>query len=219
MHCTVGESRREGFCICLPHIIYILKSTPCCKIVSESLNLYMLHVCCVSVLVNTYCVLHTHSPLICVLRAHSPLICVLRAHSPLICVLRAHSPLICVLRAHSPLICVLRVHSPLICVLRAHGVSVTVSVLVIFTVCVVGTFLQSTPTLHGSLILQSLLKFKDPGIIVDSLVNMPPDELVALGSDPCGSHVVEAFMSSVTVPTTKKAELVNLLKVCGCGWV
>lgn len=159
-------SRREGFYICLPHIIYILKSTPCCKIVSESLNLYMLHV---SMLVNTYCVLHTHSPLICVL--------------------------------------------------RVHGVCVTVSVLVIFTVCVVGTFLQSTPTLHGSLILQSLLKFKDPGVVVDSLVNMPPDELVALGSDPCGSHVVEAFMSSVTVPTTKKAELVNLLKVCGCGWV
>eukprot|EP00731_Ephydatia_muelleri_P026882 Em0018g982a len=71
---------------------------------------------------------------------------------------------------------------------------------------------QNPPMLHGSLILQSLLKFKDPSVVVDGLLGMSSDEVVALGTDPCGSHVVEAFMNSVTVLATKKAELVNLLK-------
>lgn len=71
---------------------------------------------------------------------------------------------------------------------------------------------QSSPTLHGSLILQSLLKFKDPSAIVDGLLSMSTDEMMTLGSDPCGSHVVEAFVNSTTVPAAKKAELVDLLK-------
>ena len=71
---------------------------------------------------------------------------------------------------------------------------------------------QSAPTLHGSLILQSLMKFKDSSAVVGSLLSMSTDEVVALGTDPCGSHVVEAFMNSATVPAAKKAELVTLLK-------
>ena len=60
------------------------------------------------------------------------------------------------------------------------------------------------------------MKFKDSSAVVGSLLSMSTDEVVALGTDPCGSHVVEAFMNSATVPAAKKAELVTLLKVCVC---
>lgn len=50
--------------------------------------------------------------------------------------------------------------------------------------------------LHGSLILQSLLHFKKPIKIVNSLLSVEPCFLASLLSDEKGSHIADSFVSS-----------------------
>ncbi|XP_076389836.1 nucleolar protein 9 [Megachile rotundata] len=50
--------------------------------------------------------------------------------------------------------------------------------------------------LHGSLIIQAILKFNKPIKIVNSLLEMNEEELVRILEDPKGSRIVDAFMDS-----------------------
>ena len=67
--------------------------------------------------------------------------------------------------------------------------------------------------LHGSLILQEILAFNKPIKVVNSLLGMPPKELKTVLSDPRGSHVTDAFMSSPTIGEKSREAVVRALKV------
>ena len=68
-------------------------------------------------------------------------------------------------------------------------------------------------TLHGSLLLQALLKFRDAKAVSRSVLKMSTEELVRLSCDPQGSHVITTFISSETVPVKKKERLMRKLEV------
>ena len=53
--------------------------------------------------------------------------------------------------------------------------------------------------IHGSLLLQQLLRFGNPKLVVTSLLNLKPSELRTMSCDPCGSHIVETFFTSQTI--------------------
>ena len=65
--------------------------------------------------------------------------------------------------------------------------------------------------LHGSLLVQSMLKFTRPDLIVNSLLSLSAAELQAVCCDSAGSHVITAFVNSPTV--TQGSRLYALLKV------
>lgn len=69
-------------------------------------------------------------------------------------------------------------------------------------------------SLHGSLLVQALLKFQVPKVIVNSLLKMPPDDIIGrLSCDPSGSHVITAFLTSATISVKKKNKLIKILEV------
>jgi len=68
--------------------------------------------------------------------------------------------------------------------------------------------------LHGSLILQAMLKFNKPIKIVNSLLNMSTDELLRLLNDPKGSRVLDAFLDSEYVGEKSRDKLYKKLKGC-----
>ena len=76
------------------------------------------------------------------------------------------------------------------------------------------SFSQFPFSLHGSLIVQALLNFLDPKVIVRSLLHMPTSETIRVACDANGCHVIEAFMASRSVLAKRKVSLVNKLKVC-----
>ncbi|CAK8673276.1 unnamed protein product [Clavelina lepadiformis] len=57
---------------------------------------------------------------------------------------------------------------------------------------------------HGSLLLQTLLKFNNPVAIVKSLTGLPAEHLVKLCCDVAGSHFIDAFFSSPIVKLKRK---------------
>ena len=67
--------------------------------------------------------------------------------------------------------------------------------------------------IHGSLILQELLKFNKPIKAVNSLLGMDSALLRGLLSDPKGSHVTDVFMESPTVGEKSRDLLVKSLQV------
>ncbi|XP_074713946.1 nucleolar protein 9 [Strix uralensis] len=67
-------------------------------------------------------------------------------------------------------------------------------------------------TLHGSLLLQHLLHFGDPGPVVGGLEALPPPALAALARSPPGSRVWDALLASPTVPTRARRRLLRKLK-------
>lgn len=69
-------------------------------------------------------------------------------------------------------------------------------------------------TLHGSLLLQALLRFQDVKVVTRSVLKMGMEELVRVSCDAQGSHVITTYLSSATVPAKKKEKLMNKLKVC-----
>lgn len=71
----------------------------------------------------------------------------------------------------------------------------------------------STVHIHGSLILQELLKFNKPIKVVNSLLAMEPASLRGLLSDPKGSHVTDVFMTSTTIGEKSREGLVKSLQV------
>ncbi|KAM6106948.1 nucleolar protein 9 [Phoenicopterus ruber ruber] len=67
-------------------------------------------------------------------------------------------------------------------------------------------------TLHGSLLLQHLLHFGDPGMVLGGLEALPPPALAALARSPPGSRVWDALLASPTVPTRARRRLLRKLK-------
>ncbi|XP_063157699.1 nucleolar protein 9 isoform X2 [Candoia aspera] len=75
----------------------------------------------------------------------------------------------------------------------------------------------ASPTLsavsyHGSLVLQHLLHFADPSLVLRSLAAMPPVDLVTLACDPAGSHVFDALLASPSVPEKPRRRVLRQLK-------
>uniref|UniRef100_A0A8B9N0F9 NOP9 nucleolar protein n=1 Tax=Accipiter nisus TaxID=211598 RepID=A0A8B9N0F9_9AVES len=67
-------------------------------------------------------------------------------------------------------------------------------------------------TLHGSLLLQHLLHFGDPALVLGGLKALPPAALLALARSPPGSRVWDALLASPTVPTRARRRLLRKLK-------
>ena len=59
-------------------------------------------------------------------------------------------------------------------------------------------------SVHGSLILQVLLKFQDTKLVTRSLLKMTADDIMRVSCDSCGSHAITMFMTSSTVSSKKK---------------
>ena len=69
-------------------------------------------------------------------------------------------------------------------------------------------------SLHGSLLLQQMLQFGNPKVIVTSLLNLKPSELRTMSCDPCGSHVIETFFTSPTIGEKSHDAFYLRMKVC-----
>lgn len=72
-------------------------------------------------------------------------------------------------------------------------------------------------TLHGSLLMQALLRFHDPRIVVKSLLAQSEEELARLSCDSTASHILTAFFTSHTVPIKKKERMTKKL-VVNCNY-
>ena len=74
---------------------------------------------------------------------------------------------------------------------------------------------QKAITVHGSLIVQSLLLFQDPSVVVCSLLQMVAEgeDLVRVSCNPSGSRVLESLMTSRSVPTRSKDRLAKRITV------
>ncbi|KAH0626151.1 hypothetical protein JD844_000944 [Phrynosoma platyrhinos] len=72
----------------------------------------------------------------------------------------------------------------------------------------------SSVSYHGSLMLQHLLHFADPSMVLRSLGAMTPKDLVTLACDPAGSHVFDALLASPSVPEKQRRKVLRLLKGC-----
>lgn len=68
--------------------------------------------------------------------------------------------------------------------------------------------------LHGSLIMQSLLKFNKPIKIVQTLLDTDPRELIEILCNPKGSHVADAFLQSKFVGGKSREHLLRHLEGC-----
>lgn len=68
--------------------------------------------------------------------------------------------------------------------------------------------------LHGSLMLQYIFRYKNTYDVSKSFLVLDRDESMKVATDKSGSHVVESFLQSETVPTVSKNEFVH--KLMGC---
>ncbi|XP_045131829.1 nucleolar protein 9-like isoform X2 [Portunus trituberculatus] len=67
-------------------------------------------------------------------------------------------------------------------------------------------------SLPGALTLQELLNFSKPIKVVNSLLALSPEELLSLGCDPRGSHVVDAYVNSTSISLKNKEKLLYRFK-------
>lgn len=65
--------------------------------------------------------------------------------------------------------------------------------------------------LHGSLMLQYIFRYKNTYDVSKSFLVLDIDESLKVATDKSGSHVVESFLQSETVPTVSKNEFVHKL--------
>ncbi|CAI5791424.1 nucleolar protein 9 [Podarcis lilfordi] len=72
----------------------------------------------------------------------------------------------------------------------------------------------SSISYHGSLMLQDLLHFADPSVVLRSLAATTPEDLVTLARDPAGSHVFDALLASPSVPEKQRRKVLRRLKGC-----
>lgn len=68
--------------------------------------------------------------------------------------------------------------------------------------------------LHGSLMLQYIFRYKNTYDVSKSFLVLDRKESITVATDKSGSHVVESFLQSETVPTALKNEFVH--KLLGC---
>ncbi|CAM1330350.1 Uncharacterised protein PB.1153, partial [Pycnogonum litorale] len=73
-------------------------------------------------------------------------------------------------------------------------------------------FIVEKVSLHGSVIVQHLLRFNKPIKIIRNIVDMAAEELVRIACDGCGSHIFDAFMKSTTVGEKSRNKLIEHLK-------
>lgn len=73
-------------------------------------------------------------------------------------------------------------------------------------------FQKSVYSLHGSLIVQSLLSFKKPISIVNSLLEIPATELKNIFCDQRASHVMTAFVKSETIGVKSRERMLRKLQ-------
>ena len=80
--------------------------------------------------------------------------------------------------------------------------------------------IQKSVHVQGSLLVQALVKYDNPRVIVRSLLGMETEDIMWLSRDMSGSHVIDAFLTSPTVKSAKKKKLVDKLTVCLllCRW-
>lgn len=65
--------------------------------------------------------------------------------------------------------------------------------------------------LHGSLMLQYIFRYKNTYDVSKSFLMLDTDESITVATDKSGSHVVESFLQSETVPVVSKNEFVHKL--------
>lgn len=65
----------------------------------------------------------------------------------------------------------------------------------------------------GSLLLQHLLHFTTPGLILRSLGTLTGAQLLTLAQSPAGSHVLDAVLTSPSVTRKQRRRLLKTLKV------
>lgn len=65
----------------------------------------------------------------------------------------------------------------------------------------------------GSLLLQHLLHFSTPGLILRSLGALTGPQLLTLAQSPAGSHVLDAVLTSPSVTRKQRRRLLKTLKV------
>lgn len=68
-------------------------------------------------------------------------------------------------------------------------------------------------TVLGSLLLQHLLHFSSPGIILQSLGALTGPQLLTLAQSPAGSHVLDAILTSPSVTRKQRRRVLKTLKV------
>lgn len=68
-------------------------------------------------------------------------------------------------------------------------------------------------TVLGSLLLQHLLHFSTPGLILRSLGSLTGPQLLALAQSPAGSHVLDAILTSPSVTRKQRRRVLQALKV------
>ena len=66
---------------------------------------------------------------------------------------------------------------------------------------------------HGAMLLKVLFDFQKPSKLVKSLLSLSLEEVLILANDPMGSHAVEAFLKSKSVPSDDKHILIQKLQV------
>ena len=66
---------------------------------------------------------------------------------------------------------------------------------------------------HGAMLLKVLFDFQKPSKLVKSLLSLSLEEVLILANDPMGSHAVEAFLKSRSVPSDDKNILIQKLQV------
>uniref|UniRef100_A0A8C9QN45 NOP9 nucleolar protein n=1 Tax=Spermophilus dauricus TaxID=99837 RepID=A0A8C9QN45_SPEDA len=67
-------------------------------------------------------------------------------------------------------------------------------------------------TVLGSLLLQHLLHFSAPGLILRSLGSLTGPQLLALAQSPAGSHILDAILSSPSVTHKQRRRVLKALK-------
>lgn len=68
-------------------------------------------------------------------------------------------------------------------------------------------------TVLGSLLLQHLLHFSSPGIVLRSLGALTGPQLLSLAQSPAGSHVLDAVLTSPSVTRKQRRRVLKTLKV------
>lgn len=68
-------------------------------------------------------------------------------------------------------------------------------------------------TVLGSLLLQHLLYFSNPGLVLRSLSALTGPQLLALAQSPAGSHVFDAILTSPSVTQKQRRRVLKTLKV------
>jgi len=64
-------------------------------------------------------------------------------------------------------------------------------------------------SLHGALIMQSLLEYDDTKVISSSMLTIPIDQLLMISCNPSGNHIIDVFLSSKNVVLKKKTKLIK----------